>query len=67
MTDLSLHLKSQTPFAGTFAALGVLFQTWRERRKARAELATLDPRTIKDLALSPGQIHFEAGKPFWQA
>jgi uncharacterized protein YjiS (DUF1127 family) len=66
MADLSLHYSSKAPLAGTFTALNQIFNTWRRRSRERAELAHLDQRTIRDLGLSPGDIQFEANKPFWR-
>jgi len=40
---------------------------WRTRARTRRDIARLDGRTIHDLGLSPGQMQFEARKPFWRA
>lgn len=66
MADISLHYSSKAPLAGTFTAFNQIFGTWRRRARERRELASLDARTIRDLGMSPGDIHFEAGKPFWR-
>jgi uncharacterized protein YjiS (DUF1127 family) len=42
-------------------------QTWRERRHGRRELARWSERDLRDVGLSPGDVIFEAGKPFWRA
>ena len=67
MADISLHYSSNAPLAGTFGALGQIFATWRARSRARNELAHLDHRMLRDLALSKGDIEFEMNKPFWRA
>jgi uncharacterized protein YjiS (DUF1127 family) len=67
MADISLHYSSKAPLAGTFAAFSMILATWRRRARERRELATLDHRTIHDLGLSPGDIQFEANKPFWRS
>ena len=67
MADISLHYTSTAPLAGTFTALNQIFATWRQRARERRELASLDYRTLRDLALNPGDIQFEASKPFWRA
>jgi uncharacterized protein YjiS (DUF1127 family) len=67
MADISLHYTSTAPLAGTFTALGQIFGTWRKRARERRELDALDYRTLRDLALNPGDIQFEASKPFWRA
>jgi uncharacterized protein YjiS (DUF1127 family) len=66
MADISLHFSSHAPLAGTFTALGQIFQTWRQRARERDELARLDERSLRDLGLSTGVIEFELNKPFWR-
>ena len=66
MADISLHYSSNAPLAGTFATLNRIVSTWRRRARERHELAQLDARSLRDLGLSPGQINFEANKPFWR-
>ncbi len=66
MADISLHYSSKAPLAGTFTAFNQIFGTWRRRARERRELANLDARTIRDLGMSPGDIQFEDGKPFWR-
>ena len=67
MADISLHYSSKAPLAGTFTAFNQIFATWRRRAQERRELANLDYRTVRDLGLSPGEIQFEANKPFWRS
>jgi uncharacterized protein YjiS (DUF1127 family) len=46
-----------------------IFATWREwrqRNRDRAELATLDERTLADIGLSRGEAEFLINKPFWR-
>ena len=66
MADISLHDRSEVPLMATVSAVGQLFATWRRRARERHELATLDHRMVRDLGLSPGDIRFEANKPFWR-
>ena len=41
---------------------------WYRRARSRRDIAgLLDERTIRDLGLTPGQLKFEAAKPFWRA
>ena len=40
---------------------------WYRRARSRRDIARLDERTIRDLGLTPGQMKFEAAKPFWRA
>jgi len=39
---------------------------WRRRNRDRAELATLDARTLTDIGLTQGEAEFLANKPFWR-
>jgi len=66
MADISLHFSSRAPLAGTFAAFAKVIGTWRTRSRERRELAQLDARSLRDLGLNPGNIQFEANKPFWR-
>jgi uncharacterized protein YjiS (DUF1127 family) len=43
-----------------------LLREWRLRIRTRRQILQLDARTIRDLGLSPGQLRFEAEKPFWR-
>ena len=40
---------------------------WYRGARSRRDIARLDERTIRDLGLTPGQLKFEAAKPFWRA
>ena len=66
MADISLHFSSKAPLAGTYTAFSHILAAWRQRARERRELAQLDRRTIQDLGLSPGEVQFEASKPFWR-
>ena len=66
MADLSLHFSSRAPLAGTYTAFQHIFATWRRRARDRSELAQLDSRSLRDLGLSPSEVHFEINKPFWR-
>jgi uncharacterized protein YjiS (DUF1127 family) len=66
MANISLHYRSETPLVATVSAVGELLAIWRRRARERRELANLDARAIRDLGLSPGDIRFEANKPFWR-
>ncbi len=66
MADISLHHSLQSPLGGSFGALGQVLATWRGRSRMRRELAMLDHRMMRDLALNPGDIEFEINKPFWR-
>jgi len=55
-----------TPRPGLGGRLAATLALWRERARARRELATLDLRMLRDLGLSPSQVEFEANQPFWR-
>src|SRR4051794_13553044 len=40
--------------------------TWRERIRARNELARLDHRVLADIGLNPADRDFLVNKPFWR-
>ncbi len=40
--------------------------TWRRRRRQRRQLAHLDDRSLKDLAIRPSQADFEIARKPWQ-
>ena len=66
MADISLHFSSRAPLADTFTAFAKVIGTWRTRSRERQELALLDARSLRDLGLNPGNVQFEANKPFWR-
>jgi uncharacterized protein YjiS (DUF1127 family) len=39
---------------------------WYRCARSRRDIVLLDERTIRDLGLTPGQLKFEAAKPFWR-
>ena len=51
----------------TWHSLLKVLHEWRGRVLSRRDIAALEDRDIRDLGLSPGQLRFEAQKPFWRA
>jgi uncharacterized protein YjiS (DUF1127 family) len=49
-----------------FAGLAQI-RVWAKRARARRELARLDPRMLRDIAVTPSEAARECGKPFWRA
>jgi uncharacterized protein YjiS (DUF1127 family) len=39
---------------------------WRRRRVERRDLASLDERTLRDIGVDPGAVHYEASQSFWR-
>ena len=39
---------------------------WRERIRARNEIAQLDERMLADIGLNPADRNFLVNKPFWR-
>ncbi len=44
----------------------IVLSTWRQRRRSRTQLNTLDVHILKDIGLTPAQARKEAQRPFWQ-
>ena len=42
-------------------------RVWRERMRARAELARWEDRDLRDAGLTREMAAFEVNKPFWRA
>jgi uncharacterized protein YjiS (DUF1127 family) len=43
-----------------------LLQTWRQRSRARRQLAAMCDRSLRDIGLSRYDVEFELRKPFWR-
>jgi uncharacterized protein YjiS (DUF1127 family) len=56
-----LHRAVSTPHR----VFGVL-REWRQRARDRAELASLDDRTLRDIGISRVEVWREINKPFWR-
>ena len=53
--------------SGLFARLGGTLRLWRQRVRARRELAQWNERDLHDIGLSWSSIAEEVNKPFWRA
>jgi uncharacterized protein YjiS (DUF1127 family) len=53
--------------SGFFAQISETLHVWRERQRARQQLAQLSARDLHDVGLSWSDIAYEAEKPFWRA
>jgi uncharacterized protein YjiS (DUF1127 family) len=53
--------------SGFFAKISETLHVWRERQRARSQLAQLSARDLHDVGLSWSDIAYEAEKPFWRA
>lgn len=51
---------------GVGRRLSVLLREWRKRAKGRAELASLDDRTLADIGITRAEAEFLANRPFWK-
>jgi uncharacterized protein YjiS (DUF1127 family) len=58
---------AQSVLGRSLSGLGELLQLWRQRYRARHELARWSERDLHDLGLSRGDVAFEIDKPFWRA
>lgn len=52
--------------ADLLAALWARLGEWTRRARARRELARLDARMLRDIAVTPSEAARECGKPFWR-
>jgi uncharacterized protein YjiS (DUF1127 family) len=43
-----------------------LVRVWRERRRARRQLAAMSERELQDIGICRAEIANEIGKPFWR-
>ena len=52
---------------GPIDRVATTLRQWRQRARARRELAGLDDYLLHDIGLSRSQAQYESGKPFWRA
>ncbi|MBX6366335.1 MAG: DUF1127 domain-containing protein [Rhodospirillales bacterium] len=52
--------------ARTLSRLVSVVRLWRERARARAELARLTDRELRDIGISRCDVYREIWKPFWR-
>ncbi|HEY1259322.1 MAG TPA: DUF1127 domain-containing protein [Stellaceae bacterium] len=41
-------------------------RAWRQRSRARAELAGLDDRMLRDIGVTRAEAEYLSSKPFWK-
>src|ERR1700731_2681170 len=61
---------SQNPGASALAVIAVILafvQVWRERGRARRQLAAMSERELQDIGICRSDIACEIGRPFWRA
>ena len=67
MSTYTHELMTNHHVPGAIGVLRHVLHTWRERQISRNELARWTERDIRDAGVSPGDVLYEAGKPFWMA
>jgi len=67
MSSLTHEPMTNHHVAGVLAQLGDTLHTWRQRYRARHELAQWTERDLHDVGLSHSDIAYETEKPFWRA
>jgi uncharacterized protein YjiS (DUF1127 family) len=67
MSIYSLHSMTNHHGSGFLTALSETFHVWRNRVRARRELAQWTDRDLHDVGLSRSDVVFETQKPFWRA
>ena len=63
----NLHVQSVLSRPGLLTRIGAVLHVWRERYEQRNELVQWSERDIRDAGLAPGDVIYEASKPFWRA
>ncbi len=61
---------SRNPGQHALAAIERIFafiRMWRERLRARRQLAAMSERELRDIGICRSDIESEIGKPFWRA
>jgi uncharacterized protein YjiS (DUF1127 family) len=67
--DNSHDRRRQSRNAGgaVIAVVLAFVRVWRERRRARHQLAVMSERELQDIGICRSEIANEIGKPFWRA
>jgi uncharacterized protein YjiS (DUF1127 family) len=68
LTQVAFGVLAPPAWIGRFGTRPVLatFLVWRERRRTRRHLSTLDDRALADVGLTRAQQRSECTKSFWQ-
>jgi len=67
MSILTHESMTNNHVAGVWATLAETIHTWRQRYRARQELAQWTDRDLHDVGASWSDIVRETEKPFWRA
>jgi uncharacterized protein YjiS (DUF1127 family) len=67
MSTCSHESMTNNHHSGLFVQLSETLHVWRERQRARRELAQWTDRDLHDIGLSWSDVASEAEKPFWRA
>jgi uncharacterized protein YjiS (DUF1127 family) len=67
MSTLTHEPMTNHHVGSVLAQLGETLHTWRQRYRARHELAEWTERDLHDVGLSRSDIIYETEKPFWRA
>lgn len=62
-TDRLFATRLESGIAGRAATL---FRIWRQRRKARQELARMSTRDLADAGISSAAVEYELRQPAWR-
>lgn len=67
MSTYTHELMTSSHAHGLVGQLLRMVRTWRQRQHDRSEMAVWTERDMRDAGVSPGDVLYEAAKPFWMA
>ena len=67
MTAIIVSVVINSHESGLFRNALATLRVWRERARARRELAQWGERELHDIGMSSSSVAVEVNKPFWRA
>jgi len=66
LPELRRHAPAHDGLREAGRRLRARLREWRRRARERADLASLDDRSLRDIGLTRADAQFLANKPFWR-